>query len=298
MEDKNLVSIQNIIKSLRNCYCNEINTIPELEIKIIQDSDWAKIYIDDLYIKKYLLYISPDLFENGIESIQVIIYHEFTHISDSLIFLNKTRDEYSNIMKIYSETHASQIQLEKMINISHCENIKNDIIYNGNILTIESFLNQTKQHFLSKLYNLTDAENTLIINESDVIYDIYYFSGYLLAIKNKDIKYIPDFSNIPERYKAIVIEIIEYLSGKQCKEYDIEKIQNYHITLTVMIEEDNKKIQERKEEIKRNTAHCPKCGSTQIITGQKDYSLFSRFFGSNKTVNRCANCGYKWKPGR
>lgn len=230
--------------------------------------------------------------------IESILYHEFTHISDSLLFLNKTRGEYSNIMKIYSETHASQIQLEKMINISHCENIKNDIIYNGNILTIESFLNQTKQHFLSKLYSLTDVENILIVNESDVIYDIYYFSGYLLAIKNKEIKYTPDFSNMPERYKAIVIEIIEYLSEKQCKEYDIEKIKNYHITLTTMIEEDNKKIQERKDEIKRNMVRCPKCGSTQIITGQKDYSLFSRFLGTNKTVNRCINCGYSWKPGK
>lgn len=43
---------------------------------------------------------------------------------------------------------------------------------------------------------------------------------------------------------------------------------------------------------------CPKCGSTQITTGQRGYSLITGFLGSNKTVNRCANCGYSWKPGK
>lgn len=47
-----------------------------------------------------------------------------------------------------------------------------------------------------------------------------------------------------------------------------------------------------------NQVRCPKCGSTQITTGQRGYSLFSGFLGSNKTVNRCAACGYSWRPGR
>lgn len=41
---------------------------------------------------------------------------------------------------------------------------------------------------------------------------------------------------------------------------------------------------------------CPHCGSNQITTGQRGYSLFSGFFGSNKTVNRCAVCGWSWEP--
>lgn len=43
---------------------------------------------------------------------------------------------------------------------------------------------------------------------------------------------------------------------------------------------------------------CPKCGSESISTGQRGYSLLTGFLGSGKTVNRCANCGYTWKPGR
>ena len=41
---------------------------------------------------------------------------------------------------------------------------------------------------------------------------------------------------------------------------------------------------------------CPKCGSPSIATGQRGFSLVSGFIGSNQTMNRCAKCGYKWKP--
>ena len=41
---------------------------------------------------------------------------------------------------------------------------------------------------------------------------------------------------------------------------------------------------------------CPRCGSTAITTGQRGFSLFTGFIGSNKTVNRCGKCGYSWQP--
>lgn len=41
---------------------------------------------------------------------------------------------------------------------------------------------------------------------------------------------------------------------------------------------------------------CPKCGSTQITTGSKGYPLLTGFLGGNKTINRCAKCGYSWEP--
>lgn len=41
---------------------------------------------------------------------------------------------------------------------------------------------------------------------------------------------------------------------------------------------------------------CPRCNSNQITTGQRGYSIITGFIGSNKTVNRCAKCGYSWKP--
>lgn len=67
-------------------------------------------------------------------------------------------------------------------------------------------------------------------------------------------------------------------------------------------EESQKRYDEylakQKAEEEKNTVRCPRCGSTQITTGQRGYSLLTGFLGSNKTVNRCAACGYSWKPGR
>lgn len=43
---------------------------------------------------------------------------------------------------------------------------------------------------------------------------------------------------------------------------------------------------------------CPRCGSTSISTGSRGWKWTTGFIGSGKTVNRCANCGHMWEPGR
>lgn len=69
------------------------------------------------------------------------------------------------------------------------------------------------------------------------------------------------------------------------------------------LQEDNERDRKKqaKEQARQdaiNHPKCPKCGSTAITAGQRGYTLLTGFLGSNKTVNRCANCGYSWKPGR
>lgn len=54
----------------------------------------------------------------------------------------------------------------------------------------------------------------------------------------------------------------------------------------------------RREQPSPSQVRCPKCSSTQIVTGQRGYSIVWGFMGSNKTMNRCANCGHKWEPRR
>ena len=41
---------------------------------------------------------------------------------------------------------------------------------------------------------------------------------------------------------------------------------------------------------------CPRCGSTQVVIGQRGYSVVSGFWGSQKTTNRCGKCGHTWQP--
>ena len=45
-----------------------------------------------------------------------------------------------------------------------------------------------------------------------------------------------------------------------------------------------------------STIICPHCGSNQVTVGQRGFSLFSGFVGSQKTTNRCGKCGWTWQP--
>ena len=86
-------------------------------------------------------------------------------------------------------------------------------------------------------------------------------------------------------------EIHNFKTISEVKEY-IESIPNlkHEYDLAVL---RNKKVTKENDIPK-----CPQCGSTSITAGQRGYSLLTGFIGSGQTVNRCANCGHKWKPKR
>lgn len=80
-----------------------------------------------------------------------------------------------------------------------------------------------------------------------------------------------------------------------------EHLKNYGCKIT--IEESDYALMDNQEqnvidffERLNRPVTCPRCGSNQITTGQRGFSLVTGFIGSNKTVNRCAKCGYSWKP--
>ena len=72
-------------------------------------------------------------------------------------------------------------------------------------------------------------------------------------------------------------------------EYELKMSQFRSQVEAQEAEAERKKVEESKP-------RCPKCGSTSITAGQKGYSFWTGFLGSNKTVNRCSNCGHTWKP--
>ena len=95
------------------------------------------------------------------------------------------------------------------------------------------------------------------------------------------------FQRIRERY---VINSPEFDEKLYNEVIDKEYMENMRVdALMESISKNNRES---------NVLRCPKCGSTAVTTGQKGWSLLTGFLGSGKTVNRCGNCGYKWKPGK
>lgn len=80
---------------------------------------------------------------------------------------------------------------------------------------------------------------------------------------------------------------------------DLESTEKYDV-FKFLREKDTKSIPKNAKASKQpsNIPKCPKCGSTAITAGQRGYTLLTGFLGSNKTVNRCSNCGHTWKPGK
>lgn len=61
--------------------------------------------------------------------------------------------------------------------------------------------------------------------------------------------------------------------------------------------QDSMTVQAKMTEIKEDQPRCPKCGSTNIQSTNRGFSLITGFIGSGSPRNVCQKCGFKWKPG-
>lgn len=113
-------------------------------------------------------------------------------------------------------------------------------------------------------------------------------------------KYVKDILNITlyeakcliDSIPKIIFNNINLEKANQIKK-DLE-----FIGATCVIEEydELKNENEIVKKYKNSILACPHCGSPNISIGERGFSLISGFFGSNKTTNRCGNCGHSWQP--
>ena len=104
----------------------------------------------------------------------------------------------------------------------------------------------------------------------------------------KEFDRITEYGNYSADFLLAMIEL---------KKNDIIQYTNQMNAVNAKAEEVSQK---RYEEYlaQKNQVRCPRCGSTQISTGQ---TLKRGLFGlvyNQITVNRCANCGCTWEPGK
>lgn len=127
--------------------------------------------------------------------------------------------------------------------------------------------------------------------------------GYLWTLTD-DAKICPDCqSNLVDiDFPALDLKILEKISDST-DFYDamIKLHDDDIIEYELKMSQFRSQVEAQEAEAERKKAEdskprCPKCGSTSITAGQKGYSILTGFLGSNKTVNRCSNCGHTWKP--
>lgn len=135
-------------------------------------------------------------------------------------------------------------------------------------------------------------DNWVVTNEPKWYIEICNTCGYMKEIKKQD--FIDNFQCPDCNCLEGTLEENKNLIAVRCKHCDKQVIVlEKHTT----IEHTQEKIDKVTKMTAPNTPKCPKCGSTSITAGQRGYKLLTGFLGSNKTVNRCANCGYSWKSG-
>lgn len=100
-----------------------------------------------------------------------------------------------------------------------------------------------------------------------------------------------------QSYPRIVADGISINSAK----YIFQRLDT--LGCIIQIDESNLSNYSQQEKIIQSRALkssapvlCPRCGSNQIATGQRGFNIVTGFIGSNQTVNRCAKCGFSWKP--
>lgn len=293
--------VDKIIKSTYKRYCKYISIIPEItEIETIS-GNYAEIQFDtkSLYEKGYILKVNESINNENDQFIENILWHEFTHVADSLLFNKYEYEDYKHIMYIYSEIHAAELQMNHMLatQIERPCTLEQNIEHKG-IITLQKYMDTSLCHILDQFK--LPLWHTFLSDDICDAREVYYFIGYLKSLKGHSIDYEYNYSGIDERYILLFKEITEYVLNSQ--EYDYKQFisldKQMDKLIIDLISEHNQEIESQLKKEEANQVRCPKCGSTQITTGQRGYSLFSGFLGSNKIVNRCANCGYSWKPSR
>lgn len=298
--------IDKIIKSTHKSYCKYVSIIPEITKIETISGNYAEMQFDakSLYEKNYILKVNESINDENEQFIENILWHEFTHVADSILFNEYEYEDYKHIMYIYSEIHAAELQMNNMLatQMERPCSLEQDIEHKG-IITLQKYMDTSLHHALDQ-FKLPVWYIFLSDNICDAR-EIYYFIGYLKSLKSHSINYEYSYSDIDERYNSLFKEITEYVLNNQ--EYDYKHFISLDKQMDKLIielaTEHNQEIvpqtqQSNEIDEEENTVKCPKCGSTQITTGQRGYSLITGFLGSNKTVNRCANCGYSWKPGK
>lgn len=212
------------VKKLIYNYLEQYNTeyfqTPRIDsIKIINSTrTWGEFETSVLYKQQRILKIEPALFDEKESLIKQTLYHEFTHMYDSTKFLSFDEKAYMDIMQIYSEVHASEVEMDVVLDAQ------------------DKDLNDYMNHALERVEDQFIMPDGIVpMDNTKFTYKIfYYFVGKLLSVHKHNLEYKYDFSDkLNIEFILLFKEIINYFLNNT--EYDYSTLIDFQHQMTSTI---------------------------------------------------------------
>ena len=203
--------IKKIVYQYFEQYNSEYYKTPQINnIVITTDTNtWGEFDANLIHKKQYVLTINSKLFKEKETFVKQTLYHEFTHMYDSLKFLDYDKETFKKLMNIYSEIHATEIEMNVILSTK-----------NGNIITTHESMT-LKKYMDDSLHCM---ENQFIPSDNSKFNyrEFYYFIGKLISLNKHGVTYNYEFSSeLPTSITSLFKEIINYFIDNSQYDYDI-----------------------------------------------------------------------------
>ena len=248
----NDVDILNVYKEYKRIY-NDID-YPELNndnLKYVKNKKYfLEFNSEELYNNIYNLKIDISIKKFQKDYIHALLFHEFTHLYDSIKYKNLDYNIYLLVMGGYSEMHGAFVMLNDLIKDENV-NAFTHFSYKNSYTTILQFYNE-KYMEIEKIWsnkNIIDANIFM-----DNMMKLCYFIGYYKYLKNK-ISYIKPF-DIQSEFQPEINEMTNKFLNNDIslyKEYSDMIIKSKKIYINQYIQSISKVIKNHEiiEEIKK-----------------------------------------------
>lgn len=223
----NLRNAKKTIYKTLDEYNNTFNTNLKLDdVIFIKDPnflDSACIKADEIYYNnKYILNLRQSLFDGDEHFSKAILFHEFTHMRDTELFMDYPELQHKELMKICSETHATEIETDIILTYQKKPySLEKDIWYTAR-LPLQEYL-RISLNVVKDIFTLPDG----ILNEQNAPFayeKLYYYIGKIRSINKHGLNYYVDyqkeFSTVDKPFPELLIEIISYCVNFDMTDYD------------------------------------------------------------------------------
>jgi len=199
-----MLSLEQINKEvdLYNKYVNQ--DLPYIKDVVYSNSMQcdAKIITSDLELGKYIIYISSNTNNYLLEYQKSIVWHEFTHISDYLIY--RENANIGDILKSISEAHAESIRLRYLLHLPINKTLNRErrvIAYKEKKDLLDNLTGNYGNQSIAAI-TVFDRDNDPLAFDH-AITNFCYMCGYLTLLKEQDKIKICNYiiSLYPQEYK-------------------------------------------------------------------------------------------------